>query len=247
MILQTPCFVYFILKHYSWTAFIVISITVISIICYIMRNFDVSKYTETIAVFRTKFENRYVAKTLKELRNFLAVEKFIVSEIAIIVGKIFNINPECGKAIWYSTCCNGKLKSMSDDRTIEKLLKYEKECPKGMVIDWVKYHNECGDYLQDALHTHFLNIKFENLDELYNFAMIDENKRFFNMTFLLQCMQKHYNVSFICAQSIWYVSNRPRGTDEHIERLVKADKVTEFDWDSVMRGEEDQELKKHDL
>ncbi len=85
--------------------------------------------------------------------------------------------------------------------------------------------------------------KFATLDELYDYAL--DKKLDFDDLIALMCV--HFNVSYDCAQSIWYVSSRTRGTDEHISRMVQTDKIKDFDWNSVTKGEEDDEMKKHGI
>jgi len=71
-------------------------------------------------------------------------------------------------------------------------------------------------------------------------------QRKLGMGTLVGLMQKHYGgIRYETAQMIHYVSFRSRGTDAHIKRLVLADKIPGFDWDSVTRGDEDDELKKY--
>lgn len=88
-------------------------------------------------------------------------------------------------------------------------------------------------------------VSFKNLNELYEHAT---NKKL-DFNALINLMMKHFNVDAQCAEAIWYVSFRSRGTGDHIQRLVKASAIKDpcFDWSSVKRGEEYDELKKHGL
>lgn len=54
-------------------------------------------------------------------------------------------------------------------------------------------------------------------------------------------------VSKNCHDALMYVSSRSRWSKDLESRLLKADKIKEFDWSSVPRGEEDEELRKHGI
>jgi hypothetical protein len=60
-------------------------------------------------------------------------------------------------------------------------------------------------------------------------------------------IEKLWNIHHRAACAIWYVSQRSRGTSEHIMKLRYAAKIPNFDWDSVFRGEEYTELAKFGL
>jgi hypothetical protein len=56
---------------------------------------------------------------------------------------------------------------------------------------------------------------------------------------------KKYNVSYQCALSLFYLSSRERGTNIYLDYLALIDKyIPNFDWTSVYRGEEIDEIKK---
>lgn len=54
-------------------------------------------------------------------------------------------------------------------------------------------------------------------------------------------------VSRDCYDAMMYVSSRSRWSKDLKSRLLRADKVSGFDWSSVSRGEEDDELRKHGI
>ncbi|AYV76760.1 MAG: hypothetical protein Terrestrivirus15_3 [Terrestrivirus sp.] len=80
--------------------------------------------------------------------------------------------------------------------------------------------------------------KFPDLNDLFTYA----TQRRLSGGVINHLIQEHFGVGYKCAQMIDYVSSRSRGTDAHIKRLVLADKVPGFDWDSVTRGDEEEEL-----
>lgn len=79
---------------------------------------------------------------------------------------------------------------------------------------------------------------FNDLNDLYTYA----TQRRLSGGVINHLIQEHFGVGYKCAQMIDYVSSRSRGTDAHIKRLVLADKVPGFDWDSVTKGDEEEEL-----
>ena len=54
-------------------------------------------------------------------------------------------------------------------------------------------------------------------------------------------------VSKNCFDAMMYVSARSRWSVDLQSRLLRADKINQFDWSSVYRGEEDFELKKYGI
>jgi len=54
-------------------------------------------------------------------------------------------------------------------------------------------------------------------------------------------------VSKECYDAMMYVSSRSRWSKDLESRLLRADKIPGFDWSSVSRGEEDDELRKHGI
>lgn len=85
--------------------------------------------------------------------------------------------------------------------------------------------------------------KFADIDALLRYC----SEKQFGWQRVKTEIANHYEVGDVAAQNIWYVLQRSRGTEEHVARLVKADKVKEFDWSSVARGEEHEELQKYGI
>lgn len=54
-------------------------------------------------------------------------------------------------------------------------------------------------------------------------------------------------VSVNCFRALEYVSQRSRYSEDLKNRLIQADKIKDFDWNSVFRGEENEELVKHGI
>lgn len=54
-------------------------------------------------------------------------------------------------------------------------------------------------------------------------------------------------VSRSCYESLMYIRERSRWSKDLESRLIRADKVPNFDWSSVLRGEEDDELKRYGI
>jgi hypothetical protein len=54
-------------------------------------------------------------------------------------------------------------------------------------------------------------------------------------------------VSKECHDAMMYVSSRSGWSTDLESRLLRADKISGFDWSSVSRGEEDDELRKHGI
>lgn len=55
--------------------------------------------------------------------------------------------------------------------------------------------------------------------------------------------------TYDCARAINYLTDRSRGTESHIQRLIRMDRLAKmknltFDWSCVYRGEEDEEIVK---
>lgn len=84
---------------------------------------------------------------------------------------------------------------------------------------------------------------FNDLNDLYTYA----TQRRLSGGVINHLIREHFGVGNKCAQMIDYVSARPRGTDAHIKRLVLADKIPGFDWDSVTKGDEEDELQKYGI
>jgi hypothetical protein len=84
---------------------------------------------------------------------------------------------------------------------------------------------------------------FSSIAELYDYWF--EKK--FGFEIGMQMMQEFYKVKYETVRMIWYILQKPRATEELINRLVKADRIKGFDWYSVLRGREEQELKKYGL
>lgn len=63
-----------------------------------------------------------------------------------------------------------------------------------------------------------------------------------------EVLPDHTEVSYNCFIHLCYLSERLRFSEERVKRLIRADKeIPEFDWSSVARGEEDEELKKYGI
>ena len=54
-------------------------------------------------------------------------------------------------------------------------------------------------------------------------------------------------VSVNCFRALDYVSQRSRYSEDLKNRLIQADNIKDFDWQSVFRGDEDEELIKHGI
>lgn len=71
------------------------------------------------------------------------------------------------------------------------------------------------------------------------------NKSGWDMYEGLQRLSRLLNCSVNCAEAIWYLSGRSRGTPDRLNRLLVADqRAGQFDWNSVVRGDEDEELQR---
>ena len=84
-------------------------------------------------------------------------------------------------------------------------------------------------------------IQFANLDELYDYWRI--TKLPFNSG--LRLIANFYHVRPATAEKIWILLHRlPRKSPEFIDRIVKADKIADFDWSCIFSHTEKKELKR---
>lgn len=90
---------------------------------------------------------------------------------------------------------------------------------------------------------------FANLDDLFRHFEQNNSSSSEMVTMINQFRAKQHQkpLSSNCALAIHYVRPRSRGTCDHIKRLVLANEIAGFDWNSTYRGEEHEELAKYQI